>query len=93
MDHKSMNAAVLMYFGFGVLFGWFSMLVFPRAFVPGSRLHGISLIVTPTLAGLTMSAIGWLRARKGSSQIRLDTFAYGLIFAFGMSLVRFLFTT
>ena len=94
-EHENFNTtlAVLMYFALGVLLGWFSTLVFPHAFIRSSRLHGISLIVTPTLAGLTMAAIGWLRARRGSSRIRLDTFAYGFIFAFGMSLVRFLFTT
>ena len=92
---KTINAtlAVLMYFALGFLVGWFSILVFPRSFIRASRLHGISLIITPTLAGLTMSGIGWLRARQGSSRIRLDTFAFGFIFAFGMSLVRFLFTT
>ena len=93
--HKTINAtlAVFMYFALGFLVGWFSILVFPRSFIRASRLHGISLIITPTLAGLTMSGIGWLRARQGSSRIRLDTFAFGFIFAFGMSLVRFLFTT
>jgi hypothetical protein len=93
--HKTINAtlAALMYFGSGVIVGWFSIVVFPNSFIRGSRLHGISLIITPTLAGLTMSGIGWLRARQGGSRIRLDTFAYGFIFALGMALVRFLFTT
>jgi hypothetical protein len=92
---KTVNAAlaVLMYLALGFLLGWFSILVFPRAFIHGSKLHGLSLIITPTLAGLTMSGIGWLRARQSSPRIRLDTFAYGFLFAFGMSLVRFLFTT
>src|SRR5205823_184259 len=93
--HRTINAtlAVLMYFGLGVIVGSFSILIFPHSFIRSSRLHGISLIVTPTLAGLTMFGIGWLRARQGSPRIRLDTFAYGFIFAFGMCLVRFLFTT
>jgi hypothetical protein len=92
---KTINAtlATILYFGLGVIVGWFSILIFPHSFIPNSRLHGVSLIITPTLAGLTMSGIGWLRARQGSSRIRLDTFAYGFVFAFGMSLVRLLFTT
>jgi len=92
---KTINAtlAVLLYFGLGVIVGWLSVMVFPHSFIRSSRLHGVSLIVTPTLAGLTMSGIGWLRARQGSSSIRLDTFAYGFLFAFGMALVRLLFTT
>jgi hypothetical protein len=90
---RTFNAtlAVLLYFGLGVIVGWFSLSIFPHSFVRTSRLHGISLVITPTLAGLTMSGMGWLRARQGSSRIRLDTFAYGFIFAFGMCLERFLF--
>ena len=93
--YKTINAtlAVFMYFALGFLVGWFSIMVFPRSFIRASSLHGISLIITPTLAGLTMAGIGWLRTRQGSSRIRLDSFAFGFIFAFGMSLLRFLFTT
>lgn len=91
---KALNAtlAVIMYFGLGVITGWFSILIFPHSFIRGSRLHGISLIITPLLAGLTMSGIGWIRTSQGKPVIRLDTFAYGFIFAFGMALVRFFFT-
>jgi hypothetical protein len=93
-ESRTINAvrAVAEYLGLGAVVGWFSVLFFPHSFIRSSRLHGISLIITPTLAGLTMSGIGWLRARYGSSRIRLDTFAYGFVFAFGMSLVRLLFT-
>jgi hypothetical protein len=93
--HKALNAtiAVLMYFGIGFILGWLSILIFPHSFIRSSRLHGISLIITPLLAGLTMSGIGWVRQRQGKQVMRLDTFAYGFIFAFGMALVRFLFTT
>ena len=91
---KAINAAyaVLMYFALGVLVGGISIVIFPHSFIRSARLHGASLIITPMLCGLTMSGIGWLRARQGSSRIRLDSFAYGFIFAFGMALLRFLFT-
>ena len=89
----SATLAVLMYFGLGLIIGWLSILIFPHSFIRSSRLHGISLIITPLLAGLTMSGIGWIRQRQGKLVMRLDTFAYGFIFAFGMALVRFLFTT
>jgi len=93
-EHKALNAtlAVIMYFGLGVIIGWLSILIFPHSFIRSSRLHGISLIITPLLAGLTMSGMGWVRERQGKPVISLDTFAYGFIFAFGMALVRFLFT-
>src|SRR6266446_3418619 len=92
--HKNFAAtrAVLMYFGLGVITGGLSILIFPHSFIRSSRLHGISLLITPLLAGLTMSGIGWVRERQGKPVIRLDTFAYGFIFAFGMALVRFLLT-
>ena len=94
-EHEDLSAtiAVLMYFGLGLITGWLSILIFPHSFIRSSRLHGISLIITPLLAGLTMSGIGWVRQWQGKLVIRLDTFAYGFIFAFGMALVRFLFTT
>ena len=85
--------SVIMCFALGVITGSLSLLIFPHAFIRSSRLHGASLIVIPTLAGLVMSGIGWLRARRGSPRISLDSFGYGFIFAFGMSLVRLLFTT
>ena len=93
--HKALSAtlAVLMYFGLGLIIGWLSIVIFPHSFIRSSRLHGISLIITPLMAGLTMSGIGWIRQRQGKLVIRLDTFAYGFIFALGMALVRFLFTT
>ena len=85
--------SVIMCFALGVITGWLSLLIFPHSFIHSSRLHGASLIVIPTLAGVVMSLIGWLRARRGTPPIMLDRFAYGCLFAFGMSLVRFLFTT
>lgn len=51
-----------------------------------------SLLITPLLAGLSMSGIGVLRERKGKTIIRLDSFSFGFIFAFGMALVRFMYT-
>jgi len=94
-ERKTIKAtfAVLTYFALGFLVGWFSILVFPRSFIRASRLHGISLLITPLLAGLTMACVGWIRRRRGKLVIQLDSFAYGFLFAFGMALVRFLFTT
>ena len=93
--HKNFDAtrAVLMYFGLGVITGWLSIMIFPHSFIRSSRLHGISLLITPLLAGFTMAGVGWIRRRQDKLVIRLDSFAYGFLFAFGMALVRFLFTT
>ena len=76
--------------GLGV--GGLSLLIFPQSLIHRTRYHGASLILTPLLGGMAMSAVGWIRRRKGESLIRLDTFSSGFIFAFGMALIRFLFT-
>ena len=92
---KTLNATLagLMYFGLGLITGWLSIMIFPHSFIRSSRLHGISLLITPLLAGSTMACVGWMRRRQGKLVIQLDSFAYGFLFAFGMALVRFLFTT
>jgi hypothetical protein len=92
--YNTLNVAVtaVMYFGVGLFLGWLSILIFPNAFVRSSRLHGISLLITPVLGGLVMSCIGWIRMRHGSPVVRLETFSLGFIFAFGMALIRLLFT-
>ena len=77
----------------GFLVGGLSILIFPRSFVRSQTMHGISLLVTPLLAGVAMSGLGWLRERQGKKLLRIDTFSYGFIFAFAMALVRFAFTT
>jgi hypothetical protein len=91
---EALNAllTLIMYFGLGLFVGWLSILIFPKAFVRISNLHGISLLITPVLAGFTMSAIGWIRRRQGKLLIPLETFSCGFIFAFGMALIRLLFT-
>jgi hypothetical protein len=55
-------------------------------------MHGVNLLITPTLVGLTMATIGWLRRREGKLVTQLESFVYGFLFAFGMALIRFYFT-
>lgn len=83
--------AFVAYACFGVAAGAVSLLVFPRAFVRSDALHGISLLITPVLVGGVSSLIGAWRRKHGESALRLDSFGYGFIFAFGMALVRLLF--
>src|SRR5215211_7032635 len=85
-------ATAIMYFGVGLVAGFFSVLIFPKAFVRSFTLHGISLLITPVLGGLLMSYIAWLRFRTWDRTIRLETFFYGFIFAFAMALLRLLLT-
>src|SRR4026208_884516 len=81
----------LMYFGVGLVAGFFSLLIWPTAFARSSTLPGISLVITPLLGGILMSYIAWLRVRTWDWTIRLETFAYGFLFAFAMALLRLLF--
>jgi H+/Cl- antiporter ClcA len=89
---RSKFLALVGYVLLGAVAGALSILVFPHSFIHSDRFHGISLLVTPVLAGLVMSAVGWLREKREQNLIRLDTFGYGAVFAFGFALVRFLFT-
>ena len=81
----------LMYFGAGLVAGFFSLLIFPKAFARSSTLPGISLVITPVLGGLLMSFIAWFRVRTWDWTVRLEAFAYGFLFAFPMALLRLLF--
>jgi|SRR5215213_147634 len=82
----------ILYFGAGLVAGFFSLLIFPKAFARNSTLPGISLVITPVLGGLLLSFIAWLRVRTNDWTIRLETFAYGFLFAFAMTLLRLLLT-
>lgn len=82
----------LMYFGVGLAAGFLSLLIWPVAFARSKTLPGISLAITPLLGGLLMSYIAWLRVRTSDWTVRLETFAYGFLFAFPMALIRLLFT-
>jgi hypothetical protein len=76
----------------GLLCGLISLLLFPHSFIRSQRFHGLSLVLIPLLGGAAMSGIGFLRRKRGEELIRLDSFVYGALFAFGMSLIRFLCT-
>jgi len=92
--NRSLNALVtaLWFLGFGLLFGLVSIGFFPHAFVRSSTLPGISLLITPTLAGLVMVFVAWSRLRRGKFLMHLESFIYGFVCAFGMALIRFLVT-
>lgn len=94
--HAETRNPVLAFIGYGLggaALGGLSLLIFPGPLVRGVGFRGGSLIVSPLLAGAAMTGLGWLRRRQGKRLLRLDRFAYGAVFAFGMALVRFLFTS
>ena len=75
----------------GALSGASSLIFFPHPLVHPSRAHGISLIVSPVIAGLVMSQIGRFLRSRGKRTIQLESFVYGFTFAFAMAVVRLLF--
>jgi hypothetical protein len=83
--------AFLGYSLLGAVAGGLSLLIFPQYFIRVGKYHGVGLIVIPVIAGMAMSGIGTLRKKTGKQLIRLDSFVYGFIFAFCMTLIRFLF--
>ena len=83
--------AAVGYLSLGVVFGVVSVLLLPHPIFHPSRLHGVSLLISPLVTGLIMSLTGVVRRRKGGSSIRLESFGYGFAFAFGMALIRVLF--
>lgn len=84
--------AAIGYCLFGFILGGLSLLVFPDSFVRSERFHGVSLFISPVLAGLLMSLIGRIRKQQGKSLLRLDSFVYGFLFAFPIALIRFFYT-
>ena len=80
-----------LYFLIGIGFGALTVILFPHPFFHSTRFHGISLVVSPVLTGLLMAQIGLARRRKGQKSVRLESFAYGFIFALGVAGIRFFF--
>jgi hypothetical protein len=80
--------AALGYVMLGMATGGVSVFLFPHPLIHPSRIHGISLLVSPVLTGLVMSRIGAALRRYGKHPTQIESFGYGFAFAFGMALVR-----
>ncbi len=75
----------------GAAFGGVSVYLFPHPLVHPSKIHGISLVVSPVITGLIMSQVGSLLRRTGKDTVQIESFGYGFAFAFGVAVIRFLF--
>src|ERR1700735_573290 len=64
----------------GIGFGFLSVWVFPRHLVHPTRLHGISLLISPILTGLLMAQIGRSVRMWGRQPVRIESFGYGFTF-------------
>jgi hypothetical protein len=81
--------AALGYALLGALLGAASLWLWPQALLDDS-LRIAQLIVSPLLAGAMMAGIGVLVRRRGLATVRIESFFYGWLLAFSLSLVRFL---
>lgn len=83
--------AALGYLLLGLAAGVVTVLLFPHRLVPPSKIHGISLLLSPLITGLIMSQVGALLRRKGKKAVQIESFAYGFTFALGVALIRFVY--
>jgi hypothetical protein len=83
-----------MYGLLGVFAGALSLLALPHRLIHREHpigFHGISLLISPIIAGAVLSSVGAALRRWGKKVTPVETFGYGFAFALGMALVRFLF--
>ena len=89
-ETRSRGPALAGYALIGLALGCLSLLLFPHPLVHPSRIHGISLLVSPVIAGLMMSWMGAAFRRREMKVTNLESFGCGFAFAFGVALARFL---
>jgi hypothetical protein len=80
--------AAIGYAVLGAALGGLSVLVVPDLLIKTHWLRAANLVLTPLIAGLAMAGLGAWRRRHEKDVIRLETFAYGFLFAFSMACAR-----
>lgn len=80
--------AVIGYVILGLLAGLLSVLLVP-VLMTAPYLRILNLLLTPVFGGAAMMLVGAWRRRREQHVVRLDSFAYGYLFALSMALVRF----
>jgi hypothetical protein len=90
-EFKNPVLAALGYVFLGGVAGGLSLLLFPHPLVHRSRVPGLSVFLSPVLAGLGMSLVGSTLRQRNKKSMQIESFGYGFAFAFGMALVRFFF--
>jgi hypothetical protein len=91
-EFKNPALACIGYVFLGGVVGGLSLFLFPHPLVHPSRVPGLSVVISPILAGLGMSLVGTTLRKRNKKAMQIESFGYGFAFAFGMALVRFFFT-
>jgi Co/Zn/Cd efflux system component len=73
----------------GLIAGGMSLWVLPHALTHSDRGRWLTLIFSPLASGLTMWLLARLRGKRDPAE---NLFMDGVVFAFAMGLVRFIFT-
>src|SRR5438552_2728452 len=89
---KNPALACIGYVSLGGVVGGLSLLLFPHPLVHPSRVPGLSVVISPILAGLGMSLVGATLRKRNKKAVQIESFGYGFAFALGMAVVRFFFT-
>ncbi len=76
--------------GLGLLVGLGLALILPHRLLPRLPVPGLSLLLSPLLAGAVMRSFGRWRRRRGRPATLLATFWGGATFALAAALVRLL---
>jgi hypothetical protein len=87
-SNRFLAATGLTLLGAGV--GYWSVVLFPHPLVAQSRFHGISMVVSPVITGLVMSAVGRMLRNRGREPVEIESFGFGFAFALGVAFIRFL---
>jgi hypothetical protein len=92
-EFESPVLAAVMYLFLGACLGGLSLLIAPHPLFHRSRFQGISLLISPVLAGSAMSSVGSMLRSRNLKTIQLETFGCGFAFALGIALIRFIFAS
>ena len=84
------TAAAVLLVIVGLALGFLSVLIFPHPLVHPSKLHGISLLISPLLAGVAMATVGRGVRRRGRAPVPIESFGFGFAFALAVASIRFL---
>lgn len=82
---------IFLYLVGGGIVGWLSLYIMPEHLVKGEVYKILSLIISPLVAGYFMHLVAKRRTNYGKQLVSFENFYNGFSFAFGMSLIRFLF--
>ena len=74
----------------GMLIGRLSLSVLPHPIFHHSPVPGLSVMVSPVVAGLLTASAGAKRWRWEKEPAAIESFSYGFFFAFGVAVIRFL---